>query len=76
MPWPTPCLPRGREGVADKEPLALRTIASVLDQLVHCESLTQLAEIRKWITEGIQPNQRTANLLEACVEQRERELSE
>ena len=61
--------------MADKEPIALRSVLSVIDQLIHAETLKQLSEIKEYVA-YLEPNQRTANLLAACVEQREMELKE
>lgn len=57
------------------EPLQLRTLASVLDQMVHARDESDLREIGTWIGEVLQPNERTKKFLKACYECRQTELT-
>lgn len=60
--------------MSDREPLQLRTIASVLDQMVHARDQSDLREIGEWIGGELQPNERTRKFLKACYECRQEEL--
>lgn len=55
------------------EPLQLRTLASVLDQMVHARDERELGEIGTWIAR-LEPNERTRKFLAACYECRREEM--
>lgn len=57
------------------EPLQLRTLASVLDQMVHARDQSDLKEIGDWIGGELKPNERTAKFLRACYDCRQTELT-
>ena len=56
------------------EPLQLRTIASVLDQMVHARDESDLKELGAWVANDVKPNERTVKFLRACYECRQEEL--